>query len=942
MKKLLINGSQSDNGKTQKALGEYVLLILFLLLGATAKADIEVKSPSGALTLTIGVKDKKPFYRVTKGSYEVISNSTLGVKYGDTSLFSFDTAVSDKSETIDETYQLGHGKRSTYINKCNEQTVTFKNSGNQNQLTMVFRVYNDAVAFRYTKTDGTGTFVYDDEQTEFAVGSFKRCWVMEEYKPSYEARFTGYSADDLETTFYQDTEYGYCMPMLIQTGQDDAWCLVTESANLSSIAASSLIYNDEKGSLGLKLMKHGNKVGNGPTESRFTVPFQSPWRTIIIGSLAQIVESNVTQNLSPKSVIGDDSWVKPGRVAWNWAAEDGSQQLNSAMCRRYTDMAAYFGWEYNLLDEGWDGKLNVKEEIEYARQKGVGLILWFNQDHFKGDAKAIYDDLKQYADMGVKGFKIDFFEDDRQEQLAKYERILDAAQKLHLLINFHGCTKPSGLDRTWPNLLSMEGVFGNEQYMCYSDWTPAYHIVNLCLTRNVIGSMDFTPLKWGMSNNSIRSIANNTWGQQLAMCVAFESGLFHSCDTPENLTYSVAVPLLKRLPVTWDDIRCLEARPDEYATIARRKAGEWWVATLANSQRTASIKTDFLEEGKTYYAHIYRDGDYSYEVKSEVRKGVTKGQTIEIPVLKYGGAIVVFTTDATIGFAHDRTYEAEHYNQGGTIERDPRLFGGKYVSSLGGARRLVFTDVMAQEAGQYAVTLYYRADSPTKVYVETADGTKTRLSLQQPGVRENDQPGENIGFRTALVNLKQGLNTLIVGNDEEGQAPMIDHISVRPTAFPVARDNEYLTADGQSLENTIEGKKESDHFTVNAEKEGIYDLTFFYTASETCDLTVETDGKTVTLSCPASGAAVKRVTASCHLKAGANTITLGHTEGKTISINKLQAGFVCDGKTPSSVIAARTATPGAAAIYDLQGRQVSKPEKGIYIVNGKKIATRKR
>lgn len=768
-----------------------------------SETSIEVQSPSGTLTLTIGIQNKNPFYSVSKDKRTIINPSELGVKYGDVAYTEFDDMTSDKLEEINETYTLGHGKRSTYVNNCKELTVTFANNKSHDHLTMVFRVYDDAVAFRYTKTDGPGTYVWDEEKTEFCFNSFQRCWVQEEYVPSYERLFEGYDWQDLDFTSYGDADYGYCVPMLVQTDLDDAWCLITESASLSTIAASTLVPGEKDLSIGLRLMKHGNKLGNHSTESRFTVPFTSPWRTIIIGTLAQIVESTVTQNLSPANVIGDDSWIKPGRVAWNWAAEDGSQALNQAMARRYTDMAAYFGWEYNLLDEGWDGKLNVEEEVDYASKKGVGLILWFNQDHFQNDATTIYNELKKYADMGIKGFKIDFFEDDRQEQLSKYEKILDAAQKLHLFINFHGCTKPSGLDRTWPNLLSMEACYGNEQFMVNSEATPASHVVNLCLTRNVLGSMDYTPLKWGTSTNSVRSIYNNTWGQQLSMCVAFESALFHSCDTPENLTYSVAVPLLRRLPVAWDDIRCLEALPDQYVTIARRKGDEWWVATMANDSRNANISTDFLEEGKTYFAHIYRDGDYSYEVKAEVRKGVTKGQSITIPVLRSGGAIVVFTTDETMGFPHDRTYEAEHYNQGGTIEEDSRLFGGKCVSDLGGDRCLVFTDVMASTTGEYAVTLYYCADSPTTLYVETADGVRTHLSLLQPGGGDLEDPGEDIGFRTVLVTLKEGPNTLIIGNDDGGEAPMVDHITVRPTAFPPASADECLNADGHPLVDAI-------------------------------------------------------------------------------------------------------------------------------------------
>lgn len=209
-----------------------------------------------------------------------------------------------------------------------------------------------------------------------------------------------------------------------------------------------------------------------------------------------------------------------------------------------------------------------------------------------------------------------------------------------------------------------------------------------------------------------------------------------------------------------------------------------------------------------------------------------------------------------------------------------------------------FTDIVAPTAGQYAVTIYYRADSPTNVFVETEDGIKTRLSLLQPGIRDNYHPGENIGFRTALVSLKQGMNTLTIGNDEDGNAPMVDHIAVRPVSFLPAHDYECLTADGLSLESTITAKeaKVSGEYTIKVEKEGIYDITVFYMSTEDCDLSVATCSKHVPLSCPATGTGVKRVAASLRLKSGKNRITLLQEEGKSMEIRKLQAGFICDGK----------------------------------------------
>ena len=893
-------------------------MLLGLLVPMMAFADISVKSPDGRIALSIDVQDNKPVYAVSRDDLPVISPSALGVKYGDTEYYNFDGVRSDGVEEIVDNYTLNHGKRESYINHYKEQKVTFTNSADGKSLTMVFRVYDDAVAFRYTLESSEGAVSWDNEQSEFNFNKFVKCWVQDSYDAGYSSYFKPKSWSELQKTTYQGYEYGYCVPMLVQTGNNDAWCLVTESAALSSLAASTIVKGETNG-IKLEIVKHGNKLGTQETQCMISTPFESPWRTIIIGSLAEIVESTAVQNLSPATLSGDWSWVKPGRVAWNWAAEDSSNDLNSAMCRKYTDMAAHFGWEYNLLDEGWSGKLNVKDEVNYAKARGVGLILWFNQNHFGNDYNSIYTEMKKWADVGVKGFKIDFFEDDRQAQLAKYEHMLNAAKELKLVINFHGCTKPSGLDRTWPNLLTMEANYGGEMYMFWPHFTPSYHVVNLCLTRNVIGSMDYTPLKWGTSTSSIRSIGNNTWSQQLAMAVAFESGEFHPSDTPENLKYSVAEPLLKMLPVAWDDIKCLEAKPDQYVTLARKNGDNWWVATLANNARTATVTTDFLEPGKSYYAHIYRDGDYRYEVKSEVRSGITAGTTLQIPVLQYGGATVVFTTDAAMAFPHDRTYEAEYYNQGGTIQSDNRVFGGKYVANLNEANKLVFTDVVAQEAGKYAVTLYYRADSDTKAYVQANSEPKVQVSMPQPGVRANDHPGENIGFRTAVVDLQKGLNKLTIANNKGGSAPMVDHITVRPITFPAPQESDLMAADGKSFVNaqTVEcesgsgdGLVQTDTkcsggsrlnnltagkirtYTINVAKAGVYDFHIYYMTAADRSIEVSANGTTVKVNCPSTGTwdggKIKYTTASLYLKAGENTFTLGNDSDNSPNVDKVE------------------------------------------------------
>lgn len=730
--------------------------IIFLLgsvaaLSVNGTENFTVGSPDNMLCVEVTVADDNGlYYSVTHNGTVVIKPSRLGVSFGTASLSEFPNGAESSLATIDETYTLPHGKQSVYRNHCNELTVVAKGSHAVRNLTVCFRVYNDAVAFRYEFSNREGNTL-TSELTEFNIASFSTSWAQP-YRADYSWYYEPRTWDEMTT------EQAYNVPVLVDAS--NCYILLTESASFASMGASRVVTGSENGQLKLAL-GGGSIIGSSS--------FQSPWRTLLIGSLPQIVESSTVTNLNPATEMDDIEWVKPGRCSWNWGAEDGDSAPTADQARRYIDFASLMGWEYFLLDDGWDGRIDIAEISQYAEDKGVGLMLWSHQNRFSNSQSEIDRIFGEWKNTGtnIKGVKIDFFEDDSREMLEKYENILKAAANHQMLVNFHGCTKPSGLQRYWPHLMTMEGVLGGEFYMFNSTMTPGTHTVNLALTRNVLGSMDYTPVKFG--NKRGRVITNTTWAYQLALAVAFESSLQHICDTPENVVNSIAEPLLRMLPVAWDETKCLEAKPDSYVTLARRKGSDWWVATLTSESRSLSVNFSFLDSGKKYYAHVYSEGFHRSDIDYKCLE-VTASDCVDIEIGENSGASIILTENPQLLHPETIKFEAEKYNRYCDRVSDAYCSGGAYLTNISGSRRMVkFTDVEVPAAGDYALTLFYLSDADRDAYVCVNDGEKLYHSFASQGAVS----GQYIGFKTIIVTLDKGVNTIAIGNEND-VAPSFD------------------------------------------------------------------------------------------------------------------------------------------------------------------------
>jgi alpha-glucosidase len=718
-------------------------------------ADI-LLSPNGQIQLTVSLKNQNLTYSLANDGVVVVSESPMGVV---TSKEDFSTGlvyVSSITTLINETYQLPSGKTHNYLNNCNELDI--KLTKNASEFHVILRAYNDGIAFRYY-IPGSGSISINGETTGFAIANFDKSWSMK--------YANGYSDYYPARNWAQNIEVGkLAAPMLVKNNANAIWCLLTEAQNTGSYSSSTINASDQTGLF--KLAQNGTIIG--------ALPLTTPWRVLMVGDLATIVESVMIENLNPPSQLTDISWIKPGRASWDWGGEEGHPAVSNELAYSYIDLASSMGWEYYLQDDGWDNNatINLQSVINYATSKNVGVLLWSGASRFTNNESQIRTILSQWKGMGIKGVKIDFWNDDSQLEFQKYDKFLKVASEQNLLVDLHGCTKPSGLRRTWPNLVTSEAVLGGEMYLFNTTMTPANYNVTLTMTRNVIGPMDYTPLDFANKTGGIKQF--NTWGHQLAMGVAFESGIQHMNDSPENYRYHIAKELLRNLPVAWDETKCLEAYPDKYVTIARKKGNDWYIASLSDSARALSIKLSFLDENRTYTAQIYKDGSCPSDIQYEQIE-VKKEDVLPVALFVHGGVTIRIST-TPLQQPIFTTYEAEAAgntcsNGARVVSPDSLCSNKSFVGWIGNGGTLVIKNIKVSKAGNYNMTLYYMTGDTRDTYIKVNDQEAITYSFNGWGSYD----GNGLAMRNFTVNLTSGDNSIEFGN-ATGNAINIDRIVI--------------------------------------------------------------------------------------------------------------------------------------------------------------------
>ena len=510
-------------------------------------------------------------------------------------------------------YQMLEGKRLHCTNQANE----YESPIGQNAK-IVMRLYNDGIAFRYEYSYLQNSKV-PEEQTTYIIPEGTKRW-MQQWSDGYEGFFPmtttaevhtlgGFGGSQVQNDL--NTHWGY--PLLMEPAEG-VFALISE-ANIERLQSASSLFN--KG--------ERFSVKQDQNDLLLTGNWHTPWRVVIIGKLADIVQSTLVTDVSEPSKQKDVSWIKPGVVSWiYWAYNHGSNDFN--IIKKYVDMAVTLKLPYVLIDAEWDemdkiasneGK-TIEDAVAYANAQGIKPIIWYNSSvgWINGAPGPKYrlnkpeDREKEFSwceKIGVAGVKIDFFSGDNQMNMDYCQDLLESAARHHLLVNFHGAPIPRGWQRTYPNLLSTEGVYGAEWYNNVPTFTKkaASHNATLPFTRNVIGPMDYTPCAFSDSQHPhITSKAH-----ELALTVLFESGLQHLADRPESF---LAQPqevqnFLGQLPTVWDETRYVSGYPGESAVLARRRGNTWYVAGINGKDEPQTLPIDLRFIKKMKNIRLFAD-----------------------------------------------------------------------------------------------------------------------------------------------------------------------------------------------------------------------------------------------------------------------------------------------------------------------------------------------
>ena len=629
--------------------GFIAVLFVFVTLSAFSE-KATVQSPNKKINVSLFCDQNSDTgswylqvnYAVDGKISEVIPRIDLGLSRSDQD-FSKELKFlkTGKPLLINEQYTLLHGKRSHCSNSANELTIYFENPSKA-KLNLIVRAYNDGVAFRYQFPEKEGSYVVKDEFTSYLIPTETKRW-MEKFDLGNEALYKYMKSDSLQQS------WGY--PALFNLNNSACWYLIHEADVNRSYCASRLSNVGDKSHY--KITFPEAQEGDGSSQPTITLPWESPWRVIIMGSLADIVQSTLVEDVSPPSVLTNTDWVKPGIASWNYWSHNHGTKDYKVVCE-FADLAAEMNWPYTLLDWEWDqmgNGGNLEDALKYIHSKGIKPLMWYNSgasrwvQNTPRDRMLTHENrIKEFSrlqELGVAGVKIDFFLNEKQKMIKYYLDILDDAARYKMMVYFHGCLVPRGWARTYPNLMTYEGVRGAEWYNNGPEFTTTApeHNTTLPFTRNVVGSMDYTPVTF--TNSQYPHITS--YGHELALSVVFESGIQHFADRPEGYYDLPDAPrsFLKEVPNAWDDTKLLDGYPGRFVVIARRKGADWYIGGINSGVRRGKIqhlKFDFLPDGQTYKMTLIADGEHDKAFSTQYMV-VNKSDSVDVKMLRLGGFV---------------------------------------------------------------------------------------------------------------------------------------------------------------------------------------------------------------------------------------------------------------------------------------------------------------
>ena len=640
-----------------------VLALIFFTLGdSRAQKTYTIASPDNNTVFTLTTIPRLMFSVAHLGT-RVVEQSVIGLEVdGGMVLGVMPEVVDTKIRSVDdEIHPPAPEKRSVTPDRFNERTITFK--GNYG---LKVRAYDDGVAYRFFTTL-KGEITIDNEilSLTFAPGD-SIYFGQETSLLSHSERLYRH----LAVSGVQDSLFCVLPTVVVK---QNGWCVaITESDLLDYPGLYLRGYGNGRPALVSKFspypLKEDSvdiltvKVSKGAdfiAKTRGTREY--PWRVFAVAEEdSKLIENDIVYRLGSPCRLEETSWIRPGKVAWDWWNDnnihgvDFKAGLNTKTYQYYIDFASKNRLEYVIFDEGWsktedvfslNPNMDMPGLFEYARQKNVGIILWVNWKPFN---EVLIPALDQFEKWGAKGIKVDFMQRDDQKMVNFYERVAQEAAQRKLLVDFHGSFKPTGLSRTYPNVMTREGVRGLEHSKWSADITPD-HDVTIPFTRMFAGAMDFTP---GAMVNATKASFRPVWSDpmsqgtrchQLAMYVVYESPIQMLCDNPINYDREpVVMEYLSNVPTVWDETRALNGKISDYVTVARRKGNDWFVGSMTDwTSRDFRFPLEFLGAGP-YELIQYVDGINAERHASDYRRTVTtvtRNDTLEMHLSAGGGCV---------------------------------------------------------------------------------------------------------------------------------------------------------------------------------------------------------------------------------------------------------------------------------------------------------------
>ena len=629
-----------------------LVLSLVTAVGFAAPKHYELTSPDGRLKVTVEAGEGIGYSLEHDGDI-LLKDSNIGMYMTDGTVFGGVQPVKKVSRrSVDQTHPAIMYKKTQVKDNFNEMTLKF------NKFSVVFRAYDDGMAYRFV-SHLKGQYFVELEMADFG---FPQDWNMW-------AAYVCQHTETLESQYYNSFENRYeytpiskwnkdrlaFLPLMIDV--PDGKKIVITEADLTDYPGMYLYNGQEETRLKGRFAPYPKVVKQGghnnlqmEVQSREGYiagcegPQEFPWRIVAVSENdVQMADNDMVWRLAdPADSATDWSWVKPGKVAWDWwnawniDGVDFVSGINNDTYKYYIDFASANGIEYVILDEGWSvngaadlfqvvPEIDLEMLVKYAAERNVGLILWAGYWAFDRDMEEV---CRHYSEMGIKGFKIDFMDRDDQYMTAFHHRAAGTAAKYRMMVDFHGTYKPVGLHRTYPNVVNYEGVHGLEQMK----WSAAEvdqvtYDVTVPYIRMMAGPMDYTQgamrnaSRWNYHPVNEEAMSQGTRCRQLAEYVVFDSPLNMLCDSPSNyMREPECTEFIAAVPTVWDETRGLEGKVGEYIAMARRKGDTWYVGAMTDwSARTLDLSLDFLPDGD-YEIEIYKDGVNAYRVARDYKK----------------------------------------------------------------------------------------------------------------------------------------------------------------------------------------------------------------------------------------------------------------------------------------------------------------------------------